>query len=291
MNENALEYMHFAGQVLAKAMFDGHVCQHHISLPLFKHLLAWPCGLTDLEYVDEMLASSLRQLLHLSSAEDVACIDLTFSITTNCFGQTETIELKDTGDDIPVTLANRDEYVHLLIKYYLLDRVNSQLSSFLSGFYTVIPQALISVFDFQELELLGCGLTHVDINDWRRNTLYNNEYAQQGENHPVIKWFWECVLAYDDETRCRLLQFVTGSSRVPVNGFSALQGNDGNIRKFTIDSVGLKTSIFPRSHTCFNRLDLPNFLELGSVDDIGRDQLKEALTKVLHMELVGFDLE
>lgn len=29
---------------------------------------------------------------------------------------------------------------------------------------------------------------------------------------------------YDEEQRARLLQFVTGSSRVPVQGFKALQG-------------------------------------------------------------------
>ena len=30
--------------------------------------------------------------------------------------------------------------------------------------------------------------------------------------------------SYDDEKRARLLQFVTGSSRVPLEGFGALQG-------------------------------------------------------------------
>jgi len=286
--ELSLEYFRFAGQVLAKALFDGHVCQHHLSLPLYKHLLAWPCGLTDLEYVDEVLASSLRQLMN-ATEEDVECMDLTFSTTTSAFGKTETVALKGDGEDL-VTGTNRDEYCHLLIKYYLLDRVSTQLGQLLRGFYDVIPQALISCFDFQELELLCCGLTQIDLNDWRRNTIYTKSYKSLGDNHPVIRWFWECVGEYDDETRCRLLQFVTGSSRVPVSGFSGLQGNDGNVRLFTIDSVSLKDSIFPRAHTCFNRLDLPDFSELGSADEIGRDKLKDALTKVLHMEL-GFGLE
>lgn len=30
---------------------------------------------------------------------------------------------------------------------------------------------------------------------------------------------------FDEERRARLLQFVTGSSRVPLQGFKALQGN------------------------------------------------------------------
>jgi hypothetical protein len=59
---------------------------------------------------------------------------------------------------------------------------------------------------------------------------------------------------FDDEQRARYLQFATGTSRVPAQGFGALQGNDGNIKLFTIDSIPLKTT---RAHTCFNRIDLP----------------------------------
>ena len=32
----------------------------------------------------------------------------------------------------------------------------------------------------------------------------------------VVKWFWTLVKEWDDEKRARLLQFVTGSSRVPL---------------------------------------------------------------------------
>ena len=57
--------------------------------------------------------------------------------------------------------------------------------------------------------------------------------------------------------REQLLQFVTGTSGVPAQGFRALQGNDGNIRKFTINSIPEAVSVFPKAHTCFNRIDLP----------------------------------
>ena len=41
---------------------------------------------------------------------------------------------------------------------------------------------------------------------------------------PVVQWFWQIVESYSEELRARLLQFVTGSSRVPLQGFKALQG-------------------------------------------------------------------
>ena len=37
-------------------------------------------------------------------------------------------------------------------------------------------------------------------------------------------WFWQIVANFTDVERVRLLQFSTGTSRVPVNGFAALRG-------------------------------------------------------------------
>lgn len=38
---------------------------------------------------------------------------------------------------------------------------------------------------------------------------------------------WQAVLLMDAEKRIRLLQFVTGTSRVPMNGFAELYGECG----------------------------------------------------------------
>uniref|UniRef100_A0A3B3XYF3 HECT-type E3 ubiquitin transferase n=1 Tax=Poecilia mexicana TaxID=48701 RepID=A0A3B3XYF3_9TELE len=57
--------------------------------------------------------------------------------------------------------------------------------------------------------------------------------------------------------RLRLLQFVTGTSSVPYEGFASLRGSNG-LRRFCIEKWGKVTSL-PRAHTCFNRLDLPPY--------------------------------
>ena len=67
----------------------------------------------------------------------------------------------------------------------------------------------------------------------------------------------QAVKSWDMEKRSRLLQFTTGTSRTPVNGFRDLQGSDGP-RKFTIERSGTATAL-PKTHTCFNRLDLPPY--------------------------------
>jgi E3 ubiquitin-protein ligase NEDD4 len=79
----------------------------------------------------------------------------------------------------------------------------------------------------------------------------------------VIEWFWKCIRSWTPEQQSRLLQFTTGTSRLPVNGFKDLQGADGP-RRFTIEKYG-DPSQLPRSHTCFNRLDLPPYQDYESL--------------------------
>jgi E3 ubiquitin-protein ligase NEDD4 len=69
--------------------------------------------------------------------------------------------------------------------------------------------------------------------------------------------FPQCVKSWDSEKKSRLLQFTTGTSRIPVNGFKDLQGSDGP-RRFTIEKSG-DVSQLPKAHTCFNRIDMPPY--------------------------------
>ena len=281
-NEAHLQYFKFAGRMMAKAIFDGFTCPHHLSLPLYKHIIGFPVDISDVEYVDAVLGKTLRQVEEIdeSSVADL-CLDFTTTVTS--FGSTEVWPLKSGGENIEVTPENRNEYVKLMVKFVLVDRVSDQLGMFLKGFYEIIPQHLISIFDFQELELLACGLPTIDVNDWKKSTVYKGEYAKKKINHKVVKWFWDAVDNFSQEQRARLLQFVTGTSRVPVQGFQGLQGNDGTLRPFTIDSVAVSEAKFPRAHTCFNRIDLPLYKK--------EDDLRQCLDGAIQMECFGFGMQ
>lgn len=44
----------------------------------------------------------------------------------------------------------------------------------------------------------------------------------------VILWFWQVIEErFTNEQRLRLLQFVTGTSSIPYEGFSSLRGSTG----------------------------------------------------------------
>ncbi|KAK9696093.1 E3 ubiquitin-protein ligase tom1, partial [Basidiobolus ranarum] len=69
---------------------------------------------------------------------------------------------------------------------------------------------------------------------------------------------WRAVRSFDQEERAKLIQFVTGTSKVPLEGFSSLQGTNG-VQKFQIQKDPTSTNRLPCAHTCFNQLDLPQY--------------------------------
>lgn len=92
------------------------------------------------------------------------------------------------------------------------------------------------------------GLPEIDVDDWKSHTEYQNYSASS----PQIQWFWRAVRSYDKEERAKLLQFVTGTSKVPLNGFKELEGMNGFSRFNIHRDYGSKDRL-PSSHTCFNR--------------------------------------
>ncbi|KAL7554541.1 hypothetical protein ACHAWF_018001, partial [Thalassiosira exigua] len=253
--EDHLIYFRFIGRVMGKAMFDRQLVKGHMVKHLYKHILGWPVMFNDLKDIDEEYYNSLQGLKDMGADVEHLCID--FSTMEETLGVKQTVELVPNGENIDVTEENLPEYIEACLKYRLLGRYEAQLNELLLGFFDVIPEPLLTIFDFQELELLMCGLPHIEMDNWQEHTEYSGEYDREGPNHEVCVWFWEIVSEYDHELKARLLQFVTGTSGVPAKGFSSLQGNDGNVRKFTIHGVTMDTCVYPRSHTCFNRIDLP----------------------------------
>lgn len=92
------------------------------------------------------------------------------------------------------------------------------------------------------------GLPDIDVDDWKNNTEYQNYSAAS----PQIQWFWRAVRSFDKEERAKLLQFVTGTSKVPLNGFKELEGMNG-VSRFNIHRDYGSKDRLPSSHTCFNR--------------------------------------
>ncbi|ETE62627.1 E3 ubiquitin-protein ligase HECW1, partial [Ophiophagus hannah] len=248
--ENHLEWFRFSGRILGLALIHQYLLDAFFTRPFYKALLRLPCDLSDMEYLDEEFHQSL-QWMKDNIITDI--LDLTFTVNEEVFGQVTERELKSGGANIQVTEKNKKEYIERMVKWRVERGVVQQTEALVRGFYEVVDSRLVSVFDARELELVIAGTAEIDLNDWRNNT----EYRGYHDGHIVIRWFWAAVERFNNEQRLRLLQFVTGTSSVPYEGFAALRGSNG-LRRFCIEKWGKITSL-PRAHTCFNRLDLPPY--------------------------------
>ncbi|CAL1384749.1 unnamed protein product [Linum trigynum] len=274
-----LSYFRFVGRVVAKALFDGQLLDVYFTRSFYKHILGVKVTYHDIEAVDPDYYKNLKWMLE----NDVSDIpDLTFSMDPDeekhiLYEKNEVTdyELKPGGRNIRVTEETKHEYVDLVADHILTNAMRPQINSFLDGFNELIPRELISIFNDKELELLISGLPEIELEDLKVNT----EYTGYSGGSSVVQWFWEVVQAFSKEDMARLLQFVTGTSKVPLEGFKALQGISGP-QRFQIHKAYGAPERLPSAHTCFNQLDLPEYTS--------KEQLRERLLLAIHEANEGF---
>ena len=208
-----------------------------------------------MEGVDAEFYRSLKWIL---DNDITGILDLTFSAEEESFGEIVEVDLKPGGRDIEVTEENKHEYVELITEWRISKRVEEQFKAFIDGFNELIPQELVNVFDERELELLIGGLAEIDCEDWK-NILIIVVIKK------MIKLFngFGNVLMNGIQNKSKIITIYNGDFRIPVNGFKDLQGSDGP-RRFTIEKAG-EANQLPKSHTCFNRVDLPPYTDYESL--------------------------
>lgn len=80
--------------------------------------------------------------------------------------------------------------------------------------------------------MLISGITTVDVDELKNST----QMSGWKSTDPEVGWFWRALRSLSQEERSRFLMFVTSSSRVPLGGFTQLQGASG-IQPFQLQKV------------------------------------------------------
>lgn len=267
VNPDHLQFFRFVGRMIGKALNDGHYLECHFSKPFYKMILGQDLMFEDLLDLENMLHSGYTFTLSNELYDD----EMTFTHDEEYFGETKSISLCKDGATKLVTEQNKEEYIQLLAKYQMYDKVKEQVQMFLRGFYELVPRDLISIFNFKELELLIAGLPSFYMDDFKANLDFKNGY--HSESQQAI-WFIEIIETYSKADLALLLQFVTGSSQIPLDGFGSLQGMTGQ-QNFNVQKIPGKTQGLPKSHTCFNQLDIPEY----ETKEIMEEKLRFAITE------------
>ncbi|KAF4553034.1 E3 ubiquitin-protein ligase RSP5-like protein [Elsinoe fawcettii] len=148
---------------------------------------------------------------------------------------------------LPVTNENRSEYIKQYATWLLDYSIRPQFYAFACGFYEVLDPRTMRILAPESLRELVEGRSHIDIEDLKRLITYEG-YTAESEQ---IKWFWAILDEYDQEKLRLLLEFVTGSKRMPASGQRSL--------RFNITRIDGDSESLPGASTCFGNLLLPEY--------------------------------
>lgn len=253
------------GIVLGLAIYNSCILDIHLPMVVYRKLLGKKGVFQDLFDVDPTLASSLNHMLEYDGDDFEDVFMQTFKIGFHdIFGTSVSHELKEGGADITVTQDNKQEFVDLYADFILNKSIERQFRAFKRGFTMVTSESpLKTLFRPDEVEMLVCGSKEFDFHALEEATEYDGGFTSDSA---TVQNFWQVVHEFSEEDKKKLLQFSTGSDRVPVGGLSKL--------KFIVARNGPDSDKLPTSHTCFNVLLLPDYST--------KEKLRERLVKAIN---------
>ena len=277
-NKNKLKIFEFIGKIFVLALLNDLTINSCFNIYIYKIILDEPVELEDLIFIDSEIYHSIQKLQKL---ENFSNLELYFAENEKDEkGNVNSINFILDGANIPVTKENMSYYFQKKIEY-IMNKDRPYINHIKKSIFSYIPETLIKIFTANELELMLNGTPFIDVSDWIENT----EYEGYSPSDEIIINFWDIVRELPQEKLSRLLQFSTGSTRVPVGGFKSLQSNRGNIAPFSIYRLEYEKGKrnYIKARTCFNRINLPNFPD--------KEKLLEGINFVIDNEILGFGIE
>ena len=277
-SKNKLKIFEFIGKIFVLALLNALTINSCFNIYIYKIILDEPVELEELFFIDSEIYHSIQKLKNL---QDFSNLELYFAENEkNEIGDVNVLNLILDGANVPVNKENMEYYFQKKIEY-IMNKDRDYINHIKKSLFSYIPESLIKIFSANELELMLNGTPFIDVTDWIENT----EYEGYSPSDEIIINFWDIVKELPQEKLSRLLQFSTGSTRVPVGGFKSLQSNRGNIAPFSIYKMEYEKGKrnYIKARTCFNRINLPNFPD--------KEKLLEGINFVIDNEILGFGIE
>lgn len=108
-------------------------------------------------YLDDLAsldASLYKGLLYLKNCDEPEALSLYFAVASEEFGQIVTEDLVENGSNLPVTKANRLQYITLLCNYRLNKQSELQSKAFISGLQNILQPSWLRMFSHREISIL-----------------------------------------------------------------------------------------------------------------------------------------
>ena len=278
IDKKKIDIFNFIGKIFALALLDELTINSCFNIYIYKIILDEPVSINDLVFIDSEIYHSIEKLQNLNDISNLGLFFVENEKDEN--GKINTVDLIVDGSNIPVTKENLDFYFQKKIEY-IMNKDKLLINQIKKGLFTYIPESLIKIFNSSEFDLILNGIPFIDVNDWIENTSYEGYVPTDN----IIIQFWNIVRELPQDKLKRLLQFSTGSTRVPIGGFKCLQSNRGNLAPFSIFKINYEEGKqnYIKARTCFNRINLPDFPD--------EEKLLKGINFVIDNEILGFGIE
>lgn len=268
-----LEMFQFLGKLMGIAIRNKEYLDLRLPSLLWKQLVQQVPSTEDLRAVDLLTVSHIeeRSVFFASGAEVDEGTEAvsTFSV----YGLDGRLHgLVANGKMKPVTAENVETWAQMTLEFKLHE-FDEQIEAIQRGLAAIVPQKLLLLFTWQELEMMVCGHCQTDIGLLKAKTVY----VDCAESEPHIRYFWNVLNSFTEEQRSDYIKFVWGRARLPMQSEAWEQPH--KITPFTPPAaVAGKPptkldDCLPYAHTCYFTIDLPRY----STEEILRNKLLFAI--------------
>ncbi|KAH8372093.1 hypothetical protein KR093_010071, partial [Drosophila rubida] len=262
--ENGAQFT-LIGIIIGLAIYNNVILAVNFPMVVYRKLMGYRGTFYDLSDWSPALFKSLQDMLDYQGMDMEEVFEQTFKISySNVFGELVEHELVPHGSEVLVGQHNKRHFVNLYADFLLNVNIQQQFKAFRKGFEMVTDESPLKLlFRPEEIEKLVCGSREFDFVELEHSTEYEGGYTEETQ---IVQDFWSIVHAMPHESKRKLLEFTTGSARVPVGGLKCL--------RLLITRHGPDSDRLPTSHTCFNVLLLPEYSS--------KKKLEERLLKAIN---------
>jgi len=201
-------------------------------------------GRNELEEIDKLATQALGLLLDSSKDQFES---LGVEKFTTLLSNGKDVAVKPNGHNLPLRYEQRAEYVELSIQTRLHES-DVQIRAIRKGLHAIVPENMLALFSWLDLELMVCGNPEIDLDLLRKHT----KYQSISPHSSLVKNFWKTLESFNTNERQAFIRFVWGRSRLPLSDSDWTQN-------FTIHALRAGDDKLPISHTCFFSLELPMY--------------------------------
>lgn len=193
-------------------------------------------------------------------------------------GITKSYPLRSSYIYSTVTAENVDQFIqeYLMARFY--SSVAENFHGFYLGFTHFLPLSALRSFSALELRTVVEGTKSIDVLELKALTTYDGfTYSSNVEDKkklnvktsPTVEYFWNIVEKFNQKELADLLEFVTGTNRIPSGGMERME--------FIIQNNGTDHERLPSSSVCFSRLLLPEYTSQQQLETMLRLALNHSV--------------